>query len=63
MRLVQTHIRVGVDPHTADAVPAVDQDDLLVPREVTAGYEQRVEAGQAGSHDAHITRLDDDVFC
>jgi len=32
MRLVQPHVRVGVDPHTADAFPPVHQDDFLIAR-------------------------------
>jgi hypothetical protein len=53
--LVQSDIRVGVDPHAADAFPAVDQDDLLIARQITAGREQRVNSGDAGSHDADVT--------
>jgi hypothetical protein len=54
MWLVQPHVRVGVDPHAADALPAVDQDDLLFAREVPAGDEQGIEPREAGPHDAHI---------
>jgi hypothetical protein len=32
MWLVQSHVRLRVDPHAADACPAVDQDDLLIAR-------------------------------
>ena len=57
MRLVQPHVRVGVDPHAADAVPAVDQDDLLVARQVAAGDEQGIQSGDAGSDDADIAAV------
>ena len=61
MRLVESHVRVGVDPHAADALPSVDQDDLLVARQVSAGDEQGVESGDAGADDADIAALDGDV--
>lgn len=57
MWLVQSNVRICVDPHAADAFPAVDQDDLLITREVSAGDEQGVESGDAGSHDADVTAL------
>jgi hypothetical protein len=32
MWLMQAHIRIHIDPHAADARPAIDQDHLLVRR-------------------------------
>ncbi len=55
--LVQSHVRVGVDPHAADAFPAVDQDDPLIAGQIAAGYEEGVDSGEAGSHYADIAAL------
>ena len=57
MWLVQAHVRVRVDPHAADAFPAVDQDDLLIAGQVAAGDEEGIDSGKAGSHDADVTAL------
>jgi hypothetical protein len=46
-----------IDPHATNASPTVDQDDLLITREVLARDEQCVESGQARSHDADVTRF------
>ena len=55
--LVQSHVRIRVDPHATNASPTVDQDDLLITRKVLARDEQCVESGQAGAHDANVTRF------
>jgi hypothetical protein len=57
MRLVQPDVRVRVDPHAADAIPPIDQDDFLIAREVAAGDEEGVESCDAGSHDADLAGL------
>ena len=57
MWLMQSHVRVGVDPHAADAFPPVDQDDFLIARQVLAGDEECIQSGDAGSHDANIAGL------
>jgi hypothetical protein len=61
MRLVQTHVRVCVDPHPADAFSPVDQDDFLIARQVLTGNKESVEPGDAGSHDADLAALYRDV--
>ncbi|BBY39163.1 hypothetical protein MMAN_32970 [Mycobacterium mantenii] len=52
--LVQAYVGVHIDPHAADACPTIDQDHLLIARQVSAGGEQGVEPGDAGSDDAHV---------
>jgi hypothetical protein len=57
MRLVQSDVVVGVDPHAADTLPAVYQDDLLIAREVLACREKGVEPGDARSDDDDVAAL------
>src|SRR5687768_17606319 len=54
MRLMQSHIGVGVDPHTACTFAAVDQDDLLIAGQVPARDEKRVEPGDSGANNADV---------
>ena len=54
MRLVEPEVVVGIQPHAAHAVTAVNQDNPVVARQVLAGNEQRIKAGNPGSHNAHV---------
>ena len=58
VRLMKAHIGIRVHPHTADTFPAIDQDDLLISGQVAARDGERVESGDAGPDDAHLTPLD-----
>jgi hypothetical protein len=61
MWLMQAHVRVGVDPHAADAFPPIHEYDFLIARQVLTGNEESVETGDAGSHDADVAALNRDV--
>jgi hypothetical protein len=61
MGLVQPHVRVGVHPHAADALPTVDEDDSLVATQVAAGCEEGIDTGEAGSHNADLAAFYRDV--
>jgi hypothetical protein len=54
MRLMQPHVRVRVDPHSAHARPTVHQDHSLIAGQVLTGDEQRVQPGDAGANDADV---------
>jgi hypothetical protein len=57
MWLMQSHALVGVNPHAADTLPTIDQDDLLIARQVPAGDEEGIESSKAGSDDADVALL------
>src|SRR6516225_1359050 len=56
VRLVQTHIRVGVDPHPADPASAVDYQDPMVLGQLPAGHRECVEPRHTCPDDGYVVR-------